>query len=229
MLNSDVIGPGGLSLPARDGAPTNRPGGHEDRRGLDAAARRRRPARRPLRPHDRIAGAEDSPSLIRLPRVATTKRFDVKDLKLAPEGSSRIEWADRQMPVLAAIRERFAARAAAWQATAISACLHVTTRDGEPHAHPQGRRRGCRAVRLEPALDAGRRRGRAASRSSTSPSSRSRARTTTRYYQHIEAAVDHKPQLTMDDGADVIGVLHSHAARAARRHHRRHRRRRPPA
>ena len=30
------------------------------------------------------------------------------------------------------------------------------------------------------------------------------------YYQHIEAAVDHKPQLTMDDGADVIGVLHSH-------------------
>ena len=42
------------------------------------------------------------------------------------------------------------------------------------------------------------------------------------YYAHIEAAVDHKPQLTMDDGADVIGVLHSRAARAARRHHRRH-------
>ena len=52
------------------------------------------------------------------------------------------------------------------------------------------------------------------------------------YYPHIEAAVDHKPQLTMDDGADVIGVLHCAPARAARRHHRRHRgdddRRDPP-
>jgi len=38
--------------------------------------------------------------------VATTSRYDVKDLGLAPEGVSRIEWADRQMPVLAAIRER---------------------------------------------------------------------------------------------------------------------------
>ena len=39
--------------------------------------------------------------------MATTKRYDVKDLALAPEGVRRIEWADRQMPVLAAIRERF--------------------------------------------------------------------------------------------------------------------------
>ena len=40
--------------------------------------------------------------------MATTKRYDVKDLALAGEGKRRIEWADRQMPVLAAIRERFA-------------------------------------------------------------------------------------------------------------------------
>ena len=39
--------------------------------------------------------------------MATTKRYDVKDLALAGEGKRRIEWADRQMPVLAAIRERF--------------------------------------------------------------------------------------------------------------------------
>ena len=45
--------------------------------------------------------------------MATTKRHDVKDLALAPEGVRRIMWADRQMPVLAAIRERFEARAAA--------------------------------------------------------------------------------------------------------------------
>ena len=41
--------------------------------------------------------------------MATTKRFDVKDLALAPEGVRRIQWADRQMPVLAAIRDRFEA------------------------------------------------------------------------------------------------------------------------
>jgi adenosylhomocysteinase len=41
--------------------------------------------------------------------MATTKRYDVKDLALASEGVRRIEWADRQMPVLAAIRERFEA------------------------------------------------------------------------------------------------------------------------
>src|ERR671911_362120 len=58
--------------------------------------------------------------------MATTKRFDVKDLALAPEGVRRIEWADRQMPVLAAIRERFEAEQPL-SGYRISACLHVTT------------------------------------------------------------------------------------------------------
>ena len=58
--------------------------------------------------------------------MATTKRFDVKDLGLAAEGASRIEWADRQMPVLSAIRDRFASEQplAGYR---ISACLHVTS------------------------------------------------------------------------------------------------------
>src|ERR671927_26330 len=58
--------------------------------------------------------------------MATTRRHDIKDLALAPEGVRRISWADRQMPVLAAIRERFAAEQplAGYR---ISACLHVTT------------------------------------------------------------------------------------------------------
>ena len=58
--------------------------------------------------------------------MATTKRHDVKDLALAPEGVRRIEWADRQMPVLAAIRERFD-REQPLAGYRISACLHVTT------------------------------------------------------------------------------------------------------
>src|SRR5213078_4860858 len=58
--------------------------------------------------------------------MATTKRHDVKDLALAPEGVRRIEWADRQMPVLAAIRRRFETEQPL-NGYRISACLHVTT------------------------------------------------------------------------------------------------------
>ena len=58
--------------------------------------------------------------------MATTKRYDVKDLALAGEGKRRIEWADRQMPVLAAIRERFE-QEQPLAGYRIAACLHVTT------------------------------------------------------------------------------------------------------
>src|SRR5260370_23584002 len=58
--------------------------------------------------------------------MAATQRYDVKDLALADEGRRRIEWADRQMPVLAAIRERFE-REQPLAGHRISACLHVTT------------------------------------------------------------------------------------------------------
>src|ERR1700736_2261278 len=58
--------------------------------------------------------------------VATTRRHDIKDLALAPEGLRRIMWADRNMPVLAAIRERFE-KEKPLEGYRISACLHVTT------------------------------------------------------------------------------------------------------
>src|SRR5436189_6170787 len=58
--------------------------------------------------------------------MAATKRHDVKDITLAPEGVRRIAWADRQMPVLSAIRERFD-REQPLAGYRISACLHVTT------------------------------------------------------------------------------------------------------
>ncbi len=58
--------------------------------------------------------------------MATTRRYDVKDLALAADGVRRIEWADRQMPVLAAIRERFE-RERPLDGYRVSACLHVTT------------------------------------------------------------------------------------------------------
>src|SRR5258705_13202123 len=57
--------------------------------------------------------------------MATTKRYDVKDLALAAEGKRRIEWADRQMPALAAIRDRFE-QEQPLSGYRIAACLHVT-------------------------------------------------------------------------------------------------------
>ena len=58
--------------------------------------------------------------------MATTKRYDVRDLSLAPEGIRRIAWADRQMPVLAAIRDRFE-QEQPLSGYRVAACLHVTT------------------------------------------------------------------------------------------------------
>src|ERR671937_2320515 len=140
--------------------------------------------------------------------MATTRRFDVKDVALAPEGLSRIEWADRQMPVLTAIRERFG-REQPLQGIRVSACLHVTSETANLM-------RTLRAGGADVVLCA------------SNPLSTQddvaaalvehyeisvfaiKGEDNDTYYQHIEAAVDHKPQLTMDDGADVIGVLHSH-------------------
>jgi adenosylhomocysteinase len=140
--------------------------------------------------------------------MATTARHDVKDLSLAPEGARRIAWADRQMPVLAAIRERFETEQplAGYR---IAACLHVTSE----------------TANLMRTLKAG---GADIVLCASNPLSTQddvaaalveefdvavfaiKGEDNDTYYRHIEAAVDHKPQLTMDDGADVIGVLHSH-------------------
>jgi adenosylhomocysteinase len=139
--------------------------------------------------------------------MATTRRHDVKDLALAAEGVRRIEWADRQMPVLAAIRERFETEQPL-AGLRISACLHVTTE----------------TANLARTLTAG---GADVVLCASNPLSTQddvaaalveeydvsvfaiKGEDNDTYYKHIEAAVDHRPHLTMDDGADVIGVLHS--------------------
>jgi adenosylhomocysteinase len=140
--------------------------------------------------------------------VATTQRYDVRDMSLAREGIRRIEWAEREMPVLTAIRERFE-REKPLAGYRVSACLHVTTE----------------TANLVRALIAG---GADVVLCASNPLSTQddvaaalvseydaavfaiKGEDNETYYQHIEAAVDHKPHLTMDDGADVIGVLHAH-------------------
>src|SRR5467141_2594156 len=139
--------------------------------------------------------------------MATTRRYDIKDISLAPEGLRRIMWADRQMPVLAAIRERFEAEQplAGYR---ISACLHVTT---ETAVLMRTLKAGgadivlCASKPLSTQDDVA-----AALVDEYDISCFAiKGEDNDTYYAHIEAAVDHKPHLTMDDGADVIGVLHS--------------------
>src|SRR3569833_3322430 len=139
--------------------------------------------------------------------MATTKRYDVKDLALAAEGKRRIVWVVWQMPVLAAIRERFE-QEQPLAGYRVAACLHVTTE----------------TVNLMRLLKAG---GADVVLCASNPLSTQddvaaalveeydistfaiKGEDHDTYYSHIEAAVDHKPHFTMDDGADVIGVLHS--------------------
>jgi adenosylhomocysteinase len=140
--------------------------------------------------------------------MATTKPHDVKDLTLAPEGVLRIEWADRQMPVLAAIRERFE-REQPLAGYRISACLHVTSETANLMRTLQAGGADvvlCASNPLSTQDDV----AAALVEEFDTAVFAIKGEDNDTYYQHIEAAVDHKPQVTMDDGADVIGVLHSH-------------------
>ncbi|MFN2470659.1 MAG: adenosylhomocysteinase [Gaiellaceae bacterium] len=140
--------------------------------------------------------------------MATTKRFDVKDLGLAAEGVRRIQWADRQMPVLAAIRDRFE-REQPLTGHRIAACLHVTTETANLVRTLQAGGADvvlCASNPLSTQDDA----AAALVDAHDAAVFAIKGEDNDTYYQHIEAAVDHKPHITMDDGADVIGVLHAH-------------------
>lgn len=131
----------------------------------------------------------------------------VKDLALADSGKARIEWADADMPVLATIRDRFEAERPL-DGVRISACLHVTTE----------------TANLMRTLKAG---GADVVLCASNPLSTQddvaaalvehygirtyaiKGEDTETYYAHIDAAIDHKPQITMDDGADVVGRIHA--------------------
>src|SRR4051794_25653923 len=139
--------------------------------------------------------------------MAATQRYDVKDLALAEEGKRRIEWADRQMPVLAAIRERFE-REQPLAGHRISACLHVTTETANLMRTLQAGGADvvlCASNPLSTQDDVA---AALVAEYGVSVFAINDEDSET-YYSHIEAAVDHRPQVTMDDGADVIGVLHS--------------------
>src|SRR6187200_355882 len=138
--------------------------------------------------------------------TTASRNYDVADLALADDGQARISWADTHMPVLASIRERFA-REKPLDGIQLGLCLHVTTE----------------TANLARTLIAG---GAEVALCASNPLSTQDdvaaalvdrhgaevyaicGEDNDSYYAHINAVCDKHPQITMDDGADVISVLH---------------------
>ena len=138
--------------------------------------------------------------------ATAAKNYDVADLSLADSGQRRIEWADRHMPVLAQIREQFG-KERPLDGLTMACCLHVTTE----------------TANLVRTLIAG---GADVAVCASNPLSTQddvaaalvdrygaevyaiNGEDNDSYYRHIQSAVERKPQITMDDGADVVSVLH---------------------
>jgi len=131
---------------------------------------------------------------------------DVKDLDLATGGRFRIDWAEQEMPVLRAIRERFE-KEKPLKGIRISACLHVTTETANLMKTLQAGGADvviCASNPLSTQDDV------AASLVTHNeiPVYAIKGEDNETYYDHITAALDHKPQITMDDGADLVGTIH---------------------
>jgi len=132
--------------------------------------------------------------------------YDVKNIKLADGGRRRIEWADQEMPVLSHIRERFA-KERPLKGLRLSACLHVTTETANLMRTLQSggaELRLCASNPLSTQDDV------AASlvQHFEIPTYAIKGEDNETYYKHIDATLDQKPSMTMDDGADLVGVLH---------------------
>ncbi len=132
--------------------------------------------------------------------------YDIKDKALADSGRLRIEWAGQQMPVLKAIRSRFE-KEQPLKGTRISACLHVTT---ETALLIQTLKSGGADVAICASNPLSTQDEVAASLVVNDNISvfAVKGEDDKRYYQHINAAIDRKPNITMDDGADVVSTLH---------------------
>jgi adenosylhomocysteinase len=135
-----------------------------------------------------------------------TQDYDIKDIDLAPGGRLRIEWAEREMPVLRLIRERFA-KEKPLEGIRLAGCLHVTTETANLARTLQA---GGADVVLTASNPLSTQDDVAAALVSyyEIPVYAIKGEDNDTYYKHLHAALDHKPQLTMDDGADLVSVLH---------------------
>ena len=134
-------------------------------------------------------------------------KFDIKDRSLAEAGRLRIEWAGRSMPVLKQIKERFAAQKPL-EGVTLGACLHVTT---ETANLAETLKVGGAEVLLCASNPLSTQDDVAASLVENSGISvfAIKGEDTTTYYQHLNAVLDGAPNITMDDGADLVSQIHS--------------------
>jgi adenosylhomocysteinase len=136
----------------------------------------------------------------------TSTPHDVKDLSLATAGQLRIEWAELSMPVLRQVRERFAAEQPL-RGFRIGACLHVTT---ETAVLMLTLKAGGASIALCASNPLSTQDDVAAAlvREHGVPVYAQKGEDHERYYRHIQAVLDTRPNVTMDDGADLISELH---------------------
>jgi adenosylhomocysteinase len=135
---------------------------------------------------------------------------DAKDLSLAPKGKLRIEWAEAEMPVLRLIRERFE-KEQPLKGVRVSACLHVTTETANLAITLKAGGADlylCASNPLSTQDDV------VASLVSDYgiPTFAQKWEDNKTYYRHIDACIAHKPQITMDDGADLVSAIHKEHA-----------------
>ena len=138
---------------------------------------------------------------------AATVPHDVKDLSLAAKGKLRIEWAEMEMPVLRLIRQRFE-REKPLQGLTLAACLHVTTETANLAITLQAGGANvylCASNPLSTQDDV----AAALVAEYGIPTFAIKGEDNDTYYQHIHAVLDARPNVTMDDGADTVGVIHS--------------------
>jgi len=133
--------------------------------------------------------------------------YDVKDLKLAEKGKLKMEWAERFMPVLSLIKEKFS-KEKPLKGVRISACLHVTSETGNLM---KALKRGGAEIALAASNPLSTQDEVAAAlvKHDNVPVFAIKGEDNKSYYKHINQALDQKPQITMDDGADLVSTLHS--------------------
>lgn len=133
--------------------------------------------------------------------------FDIKDINLADKGRLRIEWAEQNMPVLRLIRNRFK-KEKPLKGVRLSACLHVTT---ETACLAEALKEGGADVVLCASNPLSTQDDVAASlvKYSDIPVFAIKGEDHETYYKHIYAVLDLNPNITMDDGADLVSILHS--------------------
>ncbi len=134
------------------------------------------------------------------------KSSDVKNISLAPKGKQRIEWAERNMPVLRIINHRFS-KEKPLKGIRISACLHVTTETANLMIALKAGGANCVLCASNP-LSTQDEVAASLVKDFGIPVFAIKGEDNKTYYNHLNAALAHKPNLTMDDGADLVSQIH---------------------